>query len=411
MRRCARAAYGAIRLTPIAPYGLHEQIAASMLLWTVFAVMTAAVLIAVLRPLARPAQQGGPPPAAGALAVYRQQLEEIEAERARGLIDDKEAAAARNEVSRRLLARADELDRAPRAGGPARDARRGMVALATAATVPLLTVALYLAYGSPGLPSFPASARDQQSLERAQIGDLIARVEARLREHPEAGHGWDVIAPVYYKLGRFHDAANAYARAARLKGETVARLAGLAESTVFAADGIVTEAARATYEKILKLEPGRVEPRFWLALAKEQDGKLAEALADYKGLLAAAPAEAPWRAAVEGRIADVSRRLAGAGATDPRGPGPSAEDVAAAEKLSPEDRARMIAQMVDGLAERLKRNGRDLAGWQRLINAYAVLGRAPEARQALAEARKNFPADETALAALAALAKSLGLGS
>ena len=71
----------------------------------------------------------------------------------------------------------------------------------------------------------------------------------------------------------------------------------------------------------------------------------------------------------------------------------------------------MIAQMVDGLAERLKRDGRDLAGWQRLINAYAVLGRGQDARQALAEARRNFPADDTALAALAALAKSLGLGS
>ena len=71
----------------------------------------------------------------------------------------------------------------------------------------------------------------------------------------------------------------------------------------------------------------------------------------------------------------------------------------------------MIAQMVDGLAQRLKRDGRDLAGWQRLINAYAVLGRGQDARQALAEARRNFPADEQALAALAALAKSLGLGS
>jgi cytochrome c-type biogenesis protein CcmH len=382
-----------------------------MLLWIAFALMTAAALVAVLRPLARPAREPSPPPAAGALAVYRQQLEEIEAERARGLVDDKEAAAAKTEVSRRLLASADELDRAPHAGNSIHHSRRGVVALATAAVVPLLTLALYLAYGSPGLPSFPASNRDQLSLEGAQVGDLVAKVEARLREHPEDGDGWDVIAPVYYKLGRFHDAANAYARAARLKGETVRRLAGFAESAVFAADGIVTEEARAAYERILKLEPARVEPRFWLALAKEQDGKLAEALADYKGLLGEAPAEAPWRAAVEGRIADVSRRVAGGETRDPRGPGPSAEDVAAAEKLSPQDRARMIAQMVDGLAERLKRDGRDLAGWQRLINAYAVLGRGQEARQALAEARKNFPADDTALAALATLAKSLGLGS
>ncbi len=381
-----------------------------MLLWIAFAVMTAAVLAAVLMPLARPARPQSSA-ASGALAVYRHQLEEIEAERARGLVDDKEAAAAKNEVSRRLLASADEIDRAAGGSGAMPESRRAMVLLATAAFVPLLTLAFYLGYGSPGLPSFPVAERGQLPLGQAQIGDLIAKVEARLREHPEDGEGWDVIAPVYYKLGRFGDAANAYARAARLKGETVRRLAGFAESAVFAADGIVTEQARAAYEKILKLEPGRVEPRFWLALAKEQDGKLADALADYKGLLAEAPADAPWRAAVESRVAEVSRRLAGAEKVDPRGPGPTAEDVAAAEKLSPEDRARMIAQMVDGLAERLKRDGRDLAGWQRLINAYAVLGREQEARKALAEARSKFPADETALAALAALAKSLGLGS
>jgi cytochrome c-type biogenesis protein CcmH len=381
-----------------------------MLLWIAFALMTAAVLAAVLLPLARPARQLSPE-VPGALAVYRHQLDEIEAEWARGLVDDKEAAAAKNEVSRRLLASADERDRPPHASGAFPESRRAIVVLATAAFVSLLTLALYLAHGSPGLPSFPVAKLAQLPLERAQIGDLVAKVEARLREHPEDGDGWDVIAPVYYKLERFRDAANAYARAARLKGETVRRLAGIAASAVFAADGIVTEEARTAYEKILKLEPAGIEPRFWLALAKEQDGKLADALADYKGLLAEAPADAPWRAAVESRIADVSRRMAGTDATEPRGPGPSAEDVAAAEKLAPEDRTKMIAQMVDGLAQRLKRDGRDLAGWQRLINAYVVLGRSQDARQALAEARRNFPADEQALAALAALAKSHGLGS
>jgi cytochrome c-type biogenesis protein CcmH len=379
-----------------------------MLLWIAFAVMTAAALAAVLLPLAR--QERGTEPDAGALAVYRQQLDEIEDERARGLVDDGEAAGARVEVSRRLLASADRMDTLPRPTAFT-ESKRATVALATAAAVPLLTLTLYLAQGSPGLPSFPVTARAGVPLQQAEISDLIAKVEARLREHPEDGDGWDVIAPVYYKLERFRDAANAYAHAARLKGETVRRLAGLAESAVLAADGIVTEEARAAYDKILRLEPGRPEPRFWLALAKEQDGKLGAALADYRALLADSAADAPWRAAVESRMADVSRRIAGNDKPDTRAPGPSAGDIAAAEKLSPQDRARMIAGMVDGLAERLKRDGNDLAGWQRLINAYAVLGRGQDARAALAEARKNFPADEQAQAALAALAKTLGLES
>lgn len=379
-----------------------------MLLWIAFALMTAAALAAVLLPLAR--RERGTEPDTGALAVYRHQLDEIEDERVRGLVDDSEAAGARVEVARRLLASADRMDPLP-TRPPLAESKRATIALATATAVPLLALTLYLTQGSPGLPSFPASARARLPLQQAEIGDLVAKVEARLREHPEDGDGWDVIAPVYYKLERFRDAANAYAHAARLKGETVRRLAGLAESTVLAADGIVTEQARAAYDKILRLEPGRPEPRFWLALAKEQDGKLEPALADYRALLADSAADAPWRAAIESRITDVSRRIAGVDKPETHTPGPGAEDIAAAEKLSPQDRAKMIAGMVDGLAERLKHNGRDLAGWQRLINAYAVLGRGQDARAALAEARKNFPADPQAQAALAALAKTLGLDS
>jgi cytochrome c-type biogenesis protein CcmH len=386
---------------PASPEGL-------MLLWLIFALMTAAALSAVLAPLARPARK--PEADLGSLEVYRHQLEEIEAERARGLVDDKEATGARIEISRRLLASADKAERNPPASALG-EHRRGAVALATAIAIPLLTLALYLANGSPGLPSFPLAGRAQAPLEQAQIGDLVAKVEARLREHPEDGDGWDVIAPVYYKLGRFRDAADAYARAARLKGETVRRMAGFAESSVLAADGIVTEEARRAFERILALDPKRIEPRFWLALAKEQDGKLADALVEFKALLAEAPADAPWRGPVGDRVGELSRRLAGPGKPDPRGPGPSAEDVAAAEKLAPEDRAKMIEGMVEGLAQRLERDGRDLAGWQRLINAYAVLGRGQDARAALARARQNFPADEQALAALAHLAKTLGLGS
>jgi cytochrome c-type biogenesis protein CcmH len=370
--------------------------------------LTAVVLAAVLAPLARaprPEERTG----AGTLAVYRHQLGEIEAERARGWVDEAEAAAVRVEVSRRLLARAAAADSDK--GAHAAPGRRLPLAVAVAGLVPLLTLVLYLTHGSPGLPSYPMAGRLEHPLEQGNVAALIAKVERQLREHPEDGQGWDVIAPVYFKFGRFREAADAYAKAARLQGETVRRLAGFAEATVLAADGIVGEEARVAFEKVLNLEPTLPEPRFWLALAKEQDGKLAEALADYRALLGQAPAGAPWRETVAGRLAEVSSRLAGSDKLAPRAPGPSSADVMAAEKLPPEERTRMIARMVDGLAERLKRDGNDLAGWLRLVNAYAVLDRKEDARAALAQARLHFPADAKALGELAALAKSLGLGS
>ncbi len=378
-----------------------------MLLWVMFALMTSAVLIAVLAPLARPAAPADDADV-GALEVYRDQLAEVEAERARGLVEAAEADAARIEISRRLLASA-----APSEGGATSAAvgpsNHFPLAIAAAVFITLSSLAVYLMYGAPGMPSFPVAERQAGPLANAPLAQLIGKVEARLRAQPQDGEGWEVIAPVYFKLGRYRDAANAFARAAEIKGETVERLGGFAEATLLAADGIVTEEARLAYQKILKLQPGQPEARFWLALAREQDGQLNDALAEYKAILAAAAADVPWRSSIEQRISDVSRRLSGATKDAPRGP--TAQDVAAAQQLSEDQRAQMIAAMVDNLAKRLERDGKDLAGWLRLVNAYAVLGRDKDARAALANARKQLGGDEKAMAELAALAKRLGLDS
>jgi cytochrome c-type biogenesis protein CcmH len=381
-----------------------------MLLWIAFALLTAAVLAWVLAPLARAAPAGDAQASAeaGTRAVYRDQLAEIEAERAGGLIGAAEAEAARIEISRRLLTSAARSEDATTPRGAA---QHGRVALATAAAVPLLTLALYLAYGSPGMLS--AARTETAARDQAQLARMVAQVEARLRQAPDDGKGWEVIAPVYLKLGRFVDAAAAYANAAKLQGESVKLLAGLAEASILAKNGIVTEEARTAYERLLRLEPGRVEPRFWLAMGKEQDGRLADALADYRALLNEAPPDATYRGAVETRVNEVSARIAA-----PRGKeaakaptGPTAADLEAATKLSPEQREQMITGMVEGLAQRLKSDGKDLAGWQRLLRAYTVLGRHAEARAALAEARRNFEGDARALSALSGLAATLGLGS
>src|SRR5262245_19411672 len=366
-----------------------------MLLWIAFALLTAAVLAAVLAPLARSArpEEAATPADSGTLAVYRDQLQEIEAERARGLVGAAEADAAKVEISRRLLASAERSGSRAAASRALLESRHSTIALATAVVVPLLTVGLYLRHGSPGVPSNPFAARSGAG-EHAELAELVGRVEARLREAPNDGKGWEVIAPVYLKIGRFRDAANAYSNAARLQGETTRLLAGLAESSVLASDGLVTEEARVAYEKVLKAEPGRVEARFWLAMAKEQDGRLTDALTDYNTLLSQASPEAPYRQPLTKRIQEVTARMAAVKAGTPAGP--SAADMAAAAKLSPEQREQMIAQMVDGLAQRLKSNGKDLPGWLRLLNAYAVLGRNDDARAALAEARRNFDGDTPA---------------
>ncbi len=394
-----------------------------MLLWLGFAVVSAAVLVALLHPLLR--QGGGGSAEADAaqrdIAIYKDQLAEVDAERDRGQLGDVEAEAARAEIGRRLIAAEDRVASVERSRTvlPAETSKR--FAVATVVLLLLIAGGLYLRIGSPSLPDQPLSARNTKPADPGDIGRMIAAVERRLKEHPEEGQGWDVIAPVYLRMGRYAEAADAFQRAIRLLGESSKRLAGFAESTVLASDGIVTEPARLAYEKLIKLEPQRPEPRFWLALAKEQDGKLEAALSDYRALLRDGDPKANWRTLVEERVAEVEQRLGRGAPADakpkpketeaPLAAGPRAEDVKAAERLSEAERRQMIEGMVQSLAERLAKDGRDLAGWERLIRAYSVMGRKDDALAALSKARGHFTGEQPSLNALSELARALGLES
>ena len=401
-----------------------------MVLWIGFGILTAAVVAALLRSLARDGDLTLDSRAAD-LAVYRDQLGEIERERADGVLQPAEAESARAEIARRMLARGDVVAQ-PDVGGQREPAGRGQAGrgqagrMAALASVPLAAVALYLMYGSPWLPGQPHAARVTVRPEQGGVAELLAKVEARLREHPEDGQGWDVLGPVYLMHQRHGDAAEAFRRSISLLGPSAKRYWGLAQSLIGAADGLVSEEARLVLEKLVALEPSRLEARFWLASAKEQDGKREAAAAEYRAILAEAPASAPWRTAVEERLVGLDDGAAGnrgprlSTASDgvpvlppgmpTRDRGPNASDVATAQDMAPEARAEVIGRMVAQLAERLQADGRDLAGWQKLVRAYKVLGREGEARKAVLDARANFTGNATALAEIDALARSLGLG-
>lgn len=382
-----------------------------MLLWVCFAVMTAAVMLALLRPLWR----GDAKPLAPAeadLAVYRDQLAEIDADRERGLIAPAEAEAARTEVARRILTHAPGADAAPTALASPSAAASAWISKVAAAAVPLAAIATYLTVGSPTMPDAPLEARRNVDPEKATVAELIGKVEARLAAKPDDGRGWAVIAPVYMRLNRFDDAATAFARANALLGEQTAYVMGYAEATVLANDGMVTDGARKAFRRVLELEPGRIEASFALSLAKEQDGDVAGAVADYRALLVTAASDARWKSALEARVKALEDRLAGRAPPPPAPPdnaaaAPSSEAAA----MKAEDQAQMIEGMVQRLADRLKTNGKDLPGWLQLIRSYAVLGRTGEVEGAIADARRNFADDATALSEIDALAKSVKQGS
>ena len=386
-----------------------------MLFWILVAVLVAGVTLAITRPLTR--SSDAPVNSVDAdSAVYKDQLKEVAADAVRGSLAAVEAEAARAEIARRLLrsteANAKLSAREP--GGRHRFAKS--VYVLTSIALPVASLALYLTYGAPGLPGQPLSERIATASDTMKPNDLVAKVEARLRDHPEDGTGWDVVAPVYYAMGRYADAAGAYTNALRLVGESPRRLQGFANARIREENGIVPQDAKKALERILVIAPDSKEPRIWLALAKEQDGRLADAAADYRKLIAEAPADAPWRNVIEERLAGLTpggdksatdnNQKSGAASTPSSTP-----DAEAVSAMSPEERQVFIGRMVDGLAARLKTDGTDAAGWLKLIRAYQVLGRRDDANKALSDARVGLKSDKAGLARVEDLARQLGLGS
>jgi cytochrome c-type biogenesis protein CcmH len=400
-----------------------------MLLWICFALLSAAVATLVLRPASSEPSAEVAAHDDKDMAVYRDQLSAIETDAEQGVLDPAQAASARVEIARRLLKQADSTARPSRQKASASSDR---VLLAGALAIPLASLALYLFTGSPGLPSKPLAERIAIDVDKASTNDLIAKVEARLREKPDDGQGWAVIAPIYLNQGRSSDAAMAFAKAMSLVGETPERLAGFAKANVATNNGIVNEPAKLAYQRLLALDPERVEAKFWLAIAEEQAGKPDAAAAAYRAILAKGPADAPWRQAVEERLAAVQQGGSSApnpapapptsapgpipqlaspvpGATGQRaGPTP-AEFVAAAQKLAPEMREQMIGRMVAKGQDAVKQNPKDIAAWSRIVTGYAALNKSDEAKTTLQSAKVAVTGDTTALTELEALAKTLSL--
>jgi cytochrome c-type biogenesis protein CcmH len=364
-----------------------------MTLWFVFALMTVAAIFAVLWPLSRraPARAGG-----SEATVYKDQLAEIDRDVAAGLIGPSEAEAARTEIGRRLLTAVDDERDLP---AQSNVRLRRSAAVTALVGLPVVAAAFYLALGSPQLGDFPLAARNKVASANQPLDNLVAQVESHLEKNPTDGRGWNVLAPVLIRLGRYDDAVRAYRNSITYNGDSAERRADLGEALTGAAGGVVTAEAKGEFERAVALKADDAKANYFLGMAAEQDGRKADAAAIWRAMLAKAPSDAPWRALVQAALV----RVGGAPA-----PALSNDAMAAAKDMNEADRGTMIRGMVDRLATRLKQNGDDVEGWLRLVRAYMVMGERDKAASAVADARQAVK-DAERLRQLNEGLKNLGL--
>lgn len=394
-----------------------------MLFWIISALLTVVVAVILLSPLMRASARASLYDE-GEAAVYRDQLRELERDKATGLISADDADYARAEIGRRLLAVAGRAttgeaatERAfeAAAAGPVARRRYGLSQAFILLCLPVIGLAGYLEIGSPGTPDAPLAARIENPGD--DVGLLVAKVERHLASNPEDGNGWNVLAPVYFRIGRLPDAEIAYRNAIRILGPDAERMNGLGETLVLRSDGIVTDDAQMAFQAALKLEPNNPRADFYLALALEQSGRRAEALAAFQAIATASPPTAPWMSLVNQHIAANSAGVplanAPAASVQPTAPAalgnPSADDIANAQSMSEGDRSEMIRGMVASLDARLKEDPNNFEGWMRLVRSYAMLKDKERAQAALKDGLKAFPADGAEGQQLIAMATELGL--
>ena len=381
------------------------------------------------------------------MRVYRDQLEEIERDLARGVIGEGEAVRLRTEVSRRLLeadrARARHLGR-----GPAPKRMRAVALVVVLALLPV-SAATYWWVGAPGYADLPLAERlaqaaelhanrpDQAALEarmaerrtvpsaeddpdRAEHEALVAQLRRALEDRPMDLEGHGLLAHNEALLGNFPEAAAAQTRVIELRGAEAAAddHAALAEYLILAAGGAVSPEAEAVLEQVLRRDPQHLVALYYTGLLFAQTGRQDRTFAIWRRLHDMSPGDAPWMDELRASLPELAE-IAGVRYTLPprpaaeaeraSGPGPTREDIEAASELSEEERLEMVEGMVARLMNRLATEGGTPDDWARLIAALGVMGETERASDIWEEAQVVFGAAPDALAEVRAAAEEAGV--
>ena len=320
------------------------------------------------------------------LAIFRDQLAEVERDAERGLVSDEEARAARTEIERRMLAAGRARGRGP--------SRSGIAAVVVAALlVPLVGGGVYALTGRPGVPSLPhaerAAEREAERVSSAEVAALTDELRRRLEADREGGptEGWVLLGQTHLRRGDYAQAVRAFEVASAREDAPPGALTQHAEALVAASDGIVTPAALALIDRALARDPTIPAGHYYRALAAEQSGDPAAGRQILLDRLAEVSGPEPW---TEVFVAEANRMGAAAGLA-PVSARDAIPGLAAMQDMAPEDRDAQIRAMVDGLAARLEEAPDDLEGWLRLGRARAVLGEPEDARAAYDRALALMP--------------------
>lgn len=295
----------------------------------VVALLTLAVLALLLLPLLlREKNQQVGNSGDLSIAVLRDQLTDLEAQRQAGLLDPQVYAEEQAELERRAL----QDGAAGRAYKPQATARKRILAAIIGIAVPALAVGLYAMLGTPdSLKPQPATdAAGNHSLSPQQIQGMAAKLAERLQNNPNDGEGWLMLGRSYTTLGRYAEAAEAFGRATAILPPNATMLADYADIVAMAQGRRFAGEPERIIARALMLDPRHIKSLALSGSAAFERGDFARAIQDWRTILTLVPPDSNAAQSISRSIADAERRLGGSGAqvaaaaTGASGDGPAA---------------------------------------------------------------------------------------
>jgi cytochrome c-type biogenesis protein CcmH len=285
-------------------------------------IMVADGLAWVLPPLLRGGARARIDRTAVNLGILKDQLAELEAERARGAIAEEQYAATRADLQQRVL---DETQAEPAVEATRPSALGKLTAAVVVVVVPVASAVLYVRYGdlSAFNPLASKGADAAHQLSKEDLNNMTQRLAERLKKEPDNANGWATLARTYYSMGRFADASAAFEKLVALVPDDASLLVDYADALAMAQGRKIEGKPMELINRALKIDPLQ-----WKALAMagtaafdRQDYKSAVAL--WEKLYESLPADAPMKQQLSGSINE-ARGRAGmpqvAAASPPQGP-------------------------------------------------------------------------------------------
>jgi len=252
------------------------------------------------------------------IAIYRDQLSELEADLKNGIVSQEQYAQDRDEIERRLLddtAGAAPTGKGANATAPA--ASRG-TAYAIAFTLPLAAVIFYWQIGNPegitGTPRVVAPAPPAESTgepSQAQIEARVAKLAERLKTNPNDAEGWTMLARSYTEMSRFGEAAGAYAKATELRPDDADLWADYAYVSALASGRRLEGQPMEFINRALKLDPENMKALELAGLAAFQSKNYTKAVEYWERVMTKIPPDSEVGQTIQARINEAKTLAAG----------------------------------------------------------------------------------------------------